>query len=225
MNTDFPSMVGRLRGSLPAKWFSDDAPVLDAVLAGLATTWCWLLEFQLYLRRQTRLATIEGTWLDLFADDFLGGAIRRKDRELDNDFRRRVQQEIFRERATRNALRAALVDLTGREPVIFEPANCLDTGGLGSDDGKSGGGLVYGLRGGWGSLQLPYQVFITAHRPVAGGIAVVPGWGSPGGSYCGGTSVLCDLASSAQQVTDTDIYAAVERVLPAATIAWTRIAA
>src|SRR6185312_3318987 len=192
MNTDLPSMVGRLKGSLPVRWFSDDAPILNAVLAGLATTWCWLLEFQIYLRRQTRLATIEDLWLDLFAKDFFGGVVRRKNRELDNEFRRRIRLEMLRERATRNALRAMLVDLTGREPLIFEPANCMDTGGLESGDGRSGGGLAFGLRGGWGSLQLPYQVFVTAHRPVTGGIAVVPGWGSPGGSYCTGTSVLCD---------------------------------
>ena len=67
-----------------------------------------------------------------------------------------------------------------------------------ADTGAWNGPLGYGVAGRWGSLSLPNQVFVTGFRPVVGD-------------------------RSHPYLTDADIYADVEGLLPAATTAWTRI--
>jgi hypothetical protein len=64
----------------------------------------------------------------------------------------------------------ALTDLTGRAPAIFEPQRPADTG---SWDGPT---LAYNTAGGYGSLLLPFQYFITAYRPTGVGVANVAGY-------------------------------------------------
>ena len=115
-----------------------------------------------------------------------------------------------------------LHDLTGRAPLVFEPARTTDTGGYASLAG-AGGGVGYGRAGGWGSLALPFQCFITAYRPVGSGIATVCGWGGPAGGYGRGAIEYASLEMVQGQVTDADIYSAVANVLPVAVIGWTRI--
>jgi hypothetical protein len=72
-------------------------------------------------------------------------------------------------------------------------------------------------------LALPFQCFVTAHRPLGSGIAVVSGWGASAGGYGRGAIEYASLEMVQGQVTDGDIYKAVADVLPVATIAWTRI--
>jgi len=72
--------------------------------------------------------------------------------EPDTAFRTRIQARIFLEKGTRNGMIKALTLLTGRAPKIFEPARPLDTGAY------NAGILAYGAAGGYGSLQLPYQL-------------------------------------------------------------------
>jgi hypothetical protein len=83
--------------------------------------------------------------------------------------------------------------------------------------------MAYGVAGGWGNLDLPFQCFVTAYRPTGSGIAVVAGWGEPSGAYGQGAIEYASLAMVQGQITDADIYAAVADVLPVATIGWTRI--
>jgi hypothetical protein len=106
--------------------------------------------------------------------------------------------------------------------LVFEPARTTDTGGYTSSAGD-GGGVAYGTAGGWGSLALPFQCFITAYRPLGSGIATVSGWGSAAGAYGQGAIEYASLAMVQAQVTDQDIYSAVADVLPVATIGWTSI--
>jgi hypothetical protein len=129
---------------------------------------------------------------------------------------------LLRERGTRGAVIAVLQDLTGRTPVVFEPALPSDTGGYASAAG-AGGGVGYGVAGGWGNLTLPFQAFITAYRPVGSGIAVVAGWGAPVGGYGRGVVEYASLEMVQGQVTDSDIYSAVADVLPVTGVGWTRI--
>ena len=42
MTGDAADMAARLRAALPARWFGDVAPVLDAVLAGIGAIWAAL---------------------------------------------------------------------------------------------------------------------------------------------------------------------------------------
>jgi hypothetical protein len=174
------------------------------------------------VRAQTRVATAGGIWLDLIAHDYFGGSLRRRPSEPDIAFSIRIRKEFIRERCTRKAVSSALVDLTARSPIIFEPANTADTGGYGARQG-AGGGIAYGLAGGWGNLHLPLQFFVTTFRPIGGGIASVSGWGCGAGGYGEGTMEYAALSMMELQITDADIYLAIAQVLPIGTIAWARI--
>lgn len=218
MASQTAAFVARLRELLPSGWFAADAPVLDSVLSGPASGWAWLHDLTQFARMQLHVRTATGSWLDAIAVDFLGNRVKRRLREQDEHLRDRVLREILRDRTTRAALARTLVDMTGRDPVIFEPAHCGDTGAY----GRSGGGLAYGLAGGWGSLDHPFQVFVTALRPGLESAAYGMGWG--GGAYNQNLSAYANLEAARAGVTDEDITRAVRDAMPAAAIAWLRIA-
>ena len=213
---DQQDMLRRIKAVLPARWFADTSPVLDGVLSGLAAGWAWLYGLLAFVMAQTRIATATGVWLDMIARDCFGTRLSRRGAQSDDAFRTRIQRELLRERGTRGAISAVLQDLTGRPPVIFEPARAADTGAYGLATG-------YGMAGAWGSLNLPYQCFVTAFRPHGNGIAQISGWGAPAGGYGRGALEYASLDMVQGQVTDEDINAAIAGVLPVATVAWTRI--
>jgi hypothetical protein len=209
---DSNDMAARMRAVLPARWFGDAAPLLQALLVGLGTGWSAIYSLIETVRAQTRIATASGGFLDLISNDFFGLALPRRPDETDAAFQARIDEALLRPRATRAALLLALTELTGRAPIVFEPARTSDTGGYRI------GGVGYGAGGGWGSLALPYQVFVTAFRPPGGGIALLAGYGT------GGVPGYGDLSMVTTIVTDADIQSEVVQVLPAATIAWMNIA-
>ena len=203
--------------------------MLDAVLAGLGSAWAAMYALLTYTKLQTRIATATGFFLDLIALDFFGNSLVRQNAEPDVAFQARIRRNIFAARGTRAALALALTNLTDRPPAIFEPANTEDTGGYGTE--AQGGGMGYCVAGGYGSLLLPFQCFVTAFRPVVGGIAQVAGYADVGantvpgaGGYGAGAIEYADLQMAATQVTDAEIVATIIAVMPSATIAWTRIA-
>lgn len=217
--TDFQN---RLRAVLPASWFPDVTPVLDTLLGGLGAAWTSIYIMLQYVTSQTRITSASDIWLDLIAWDFFGNKLRRRPSESDYMLRSRVMLEMFRERATRSAVESVLRDLTGRCPMIFEPARTSDTGGYMSLEGL-GGGIAYNGAGGWGSLNLPFQCFVTAYRPNDSGIGQVTGWGDFAGGYGEGAIEYASSSMVQAQVMDADIYSAIMGVLPAATMAWTNI--
>lgn len=218
---DRSDVIRRLRAVLPAGWFSDTAPVLDALLGGLAAASVQLFQFIEVSRLQQRLLTASGTWLDRWASDFLGQSLVRRRDEDDSLFRSRVRLEILRHRGTRSAVKSLLVDVTGRTPIIFEPRRPADTGSYGGRADSSSTGLAYGICGGWGSLSLPYQMFVTAYRsPGATGLAV-GGWGT--GGYNDGFCTYGDLRIIRGATSDEEIHRAVASVLPVTATAWLRI--
>jgi len=219
MRGDAQDMLVRLQSVLPARWHgeaADGGGVLAAVLAGLAEGWAWLHELLGAVRAQTRIATATGRALDMIAVDYFGARVRRRRAQGDAAFRATILRELLRERATRPALHGALLDLTGRAPAVFEPRRPADTGGWGV-------GCGYGAGGGWGSLLLPYQCFVSARRPLGSGIAVVNGWGGGSGGWGVGAGAWASLAMLEGQVTDADIHEAVATVLPVGAVAWVRI--
>ena len=222
MTGDTEDFVRRMRAVLPSRWFPDTSPILDGVLTGLASAWAWLYNTLSFVRAQSRIGTASGIWLDVIAEDFFGQRLKRRPAQPDDDFRASIRHELVRERGTRAAVAAALTDLTGRAPAIFEPARTSDTGGYGGLRG-GGGGLGYGVAGGWGSLGLPFQFFVTAYRPHGTGIAAVAGWNASVGAYGVGALEYASPSMIAGQVTDSDIFASVAAVLPANAIAWTQI--
>ncbi len=209
-------MVARLRAVLPGRWLAEATPALDAVLAGLAEGWAWLRETVDAVRAQARIRTATGAMLDMIAADCFGPRIRRRRGQGDAAFRTTILRELLRERATRAGLAAVLRDLTGREAVVFEPARPADTGGWGA-------GAGYGVAGGWGSLSLPYQCFVTARRPLGAGIGGLSGWAGQHGGWGAGAIAWASLAMVEGQVTDADILDAAASVLPAGATAWVRI--
>ena len=222
MTGDQADVRNRLTAVLPRGWFPDSTPILDAMLEGLATAWAAVYCMLLYVRAQTRIHTASDTWLDLIAWDFFGRCLRRRPNESDDTLRNRLMLGMFSERATRSAIASAIQILTGRAASIFEPACTTDTGGYASLRGQ-GGGIAYGAAGGWGSLKLPFQCFITAYRPVDAGIGQVAGWGSVAGGYGIGCLEYASLDIVQAQVTDAEMYSAVAQVLPIGTIGWVKV--
>lgn len=209
-------MVARLRAVLPARWFADDTPVLDGLLAGLGQAAATSYALLAYARTQTRMATASGLWLDLLAGDWFGNRLTRRGGEADTQLRARIRQELLRERGTRAALAAQVTQLVGKPPAIFEPARPADTGAWGMACG-------YGVAGGWGSLALPFQCFVTVRRPHGAGIAMVDGYCGSLGGYGIGAIEYASAGLLAGSVSDADIMAAIAGVMPTAAIAWTRI--
>ncbi|MBS3022995.1 hypothetical protein [Acidiphilium multivorum] len=210
-------MAARLKMVLPAGWFADATPVLDQVLGGLGALWAGLYALIGAVRRQTRIATASGPMLDIAARDYLGGRIVRRAGEADAAFSMRIRANLLAPKATRAALAAAITAETGRAPAIFEPANTGDTGGYGANT------LGYGARGGYGSLALPYQCFVTAYRPLVAGSGASGGFGYGPGGYSTSPLAWSDLAQDVGLATDADIYATIAGVLPVNAIAWTRL--
>jgi len=164
---DTADMLRRLRMVLPARWFADDAPVLDGVLTGFAATAAWAYSLLDSVRQQARISTATGAFLDIAATDFFGSRIVRRAGQSDAALRATMLREMFRPRATRQALAAGVQDATGRLPDIFEPSRPADTGAW-------NGACGYGTVGRWGSLAMPNQVLLTAYRPLPGS----PTWGT-----------------------------------------------
>lgn len=213
---DQNDMVARLLAVLPARWFPDTAPVLGGLLAGLANAAAGAYALLGYARAQTRLATATDLWLDLIAGDWFGARVTRRGGESDGALRLRIRQELLRERGTRGALVAQITQLTGQPPTVFEPARPADTGAWGIACG-------YGVGGRWGSLALPFQCFVTVHRPAGVGIALVDGYCGVLGGYGVGAIEYAGARLLVGTVSDADIMAAIAGVMPAAGIAWTRI--
>ncbi|UIN28741.1 hypothetical protein LZ757_04455 [Xylella fastidiosa subsp. morus] len=214
---DQTDIFRRIKALLP-QWFSDNTPVLDALLCGFAYATAFVYVLIAYAARQTRIKTATDGWLDMIAADFFGASLLRKPGQSDASFRGRILADLFREQATRNGLVKVLTALTGRAPRILEPQRPLDTGSYG------GPLLGYSLAGGYGSMLLPYQAFVTAFRPAGTGIPYVASYGTPNGGY--GQASQAELASIRiiqDAVSDADIYATIDSVKPAGTIVWTHI--
>ncbi len=214
---DVQAMIARLKMALPARWFGDVTPILDALLGGLAWAWSGLYALLHYVGLQARLATVSGMFLDIASGDYFGDALPRRPGETDPAFSVRLRANLIAQRATRAGLALALFNETGREPTIFEPLNATDTGGYNSNS------LGYGVRGGYGCESLPFQFFVTAYRPNASSVSYAGGYCEGPGGYNTAPIFYSDLSDIPGLLTDADIFATAAAVLPVATTAWMRI--
>jgi hypothetical protein len=208
----------RIKALLPQKWFNDSSPVKDALVSGCA--WALSLVYSLiqYAQNQTRIATATDGFLDLIGWDYFGGRLPRRQQETDAAYRARIQANLLLTRTTRQGMVNCLVALTGRAPIIFEPARPLDTGAYGASI------CGYGSAGGYGSQKLPAQAFIIAYRPSGSGIPNIGGYGStPWGYSTASQGEYASLSMIQGYVTDADIFACVDAAKPAGTTAWTRL--
>lgn len=216
MTGDSADMLARLKGLLPARWFAQTAPYRDAVLGAIADVLAWSYDLFQWVIAQSRIATATDVFLDLAAFDFLGLWFRRRSGEADDSFRTRLLAEILRERVTRAGLVRALVDLTGRAPSVFEPRRPADTGGYGA-------GVGYSVGGGYGSLLLPAQAFVTALRPATSGIPYVGGYAIASAYRTPSATEYADLAAAGAQITDAEITDTIDRTIAAGVTAWVSI--
>ena len=215
---DQNDMLARIKMLLPQRWFPDSTPVLDALLSGAAWALSLIYSLVQFAQSQTRIATATGGFLDLISYDFFGNNLPRNPQEADSAFRTRILATLLRPKATRPGMIAVLTALTGRAPIIFEPARPADTGAYGASI------CGYGAAGGYGSLLLPAQAFITAYRPASSGIPNVAGYGSPSGGYSTPSrAVYASLSEVQGAVTDADIYATIAATKAAGTEMWVRL--
>jgi hypothetical protein len=215
---DQQDFVTRIRAVLPNGWFSDDAPVLTALLNGIAYCLAVMYSLIAYTKAQTRIATASDGFLDLVAFDYFGLALQRRVSELDAALRARIFQNLLREKATRNGVIEALTILTGQTPIVFEPWRPLDCGAWNEN--------ICGLNvaGGWGSLAVPYQGFIIAYRPLGQGIPYLSGYNDPQGALNTPSYLAwANLNQVAGGVTDADMFATVADAKVEGTIAWMQI--
>lgn len=217
---DQADFVSRIKRLLP-RWFGQgtaDTPILDGLLQGYAWSLASFYALYLYAKLQTRILTASDGWLDMISADFFGSSLLRTANQTDDSFRSRIIANMFRERATRKSIVLVLEQLTGRTPIIFEFLRPADTGGY------SVGGVGYGVSGGYGSFAMPYQAFVNAFRPMNSGIPNVNGYGQPAGGYgVPSQASYVDLSQIIGNVTDADIYAAIDSVRPAGVTLWVMI--
>jgi hypothetical protein len=212
---DSADILDRVKKLLPRRWFAWVAPYRDAVLGGLSDGAASCYNIYLYAKAQSRLSTSSGPFLDLIAYDFLGRYLRRGGMN-DSTFLARIKATILQERVTRKGMVSAITALVGTAPVIFEPWNTGDTGGY------DVGGVGYDTAGGWGSTDLPAQVFIQVHLP-GYGVPNVAGFDTGAGGYdAGGLEYIGD-ATSLTGVTPSDIYDTIETTKPTGVTCWTAL--
>lgn len=205
---------------------STTTPVLDAILAGVGWMWSQTFSVIQYVRLQSRVSTATDVFLDVAARDYTGTRLERRQNENDASFRQRLLAYLPPGGATRDAMIARLSAITGNVPTVFEPTQPMDTGAYGY------GGLGYGVAGGYGSLALPFQAFVTVQRPVSQGVPNLAGYSgnastppyAPGG-YSMGLIAYSSISTAFSGVTDADIYQAVADTQPAGATVWTRIQA
>lgn len=224
---DQNDILNRLNAVIPASWFSNDAtttPVKTALLSAASWMWSGIFNLLSYVKLQGRVSTATDVFLDIAARDYLGTMIERRLHESDASFRQRLIASLPPEAATRQAMIQRLSILTGNVPTVFEPTQPMDTGAYGY------GGLGYGVAGGYGSLNLPFQAFVAVKRPVSQGVPNLTGYSGnlshpayAAGGYGTGLLAYSALSEIFGGVTDADIYQAVAQVQPAGAISWTKI--
>lgn len=186
MTGDVPDMLMRLRGNLPP-WFPPQgaAPVLDAILTGIATVLSNIYGVVAFARSQVRISTASGGFLDLIAWDYFGDLIARYSDDTDASFLARILQFLLMPRITRAGITAMLTALTGRKPGILALWNPQDCGGW--SDGVAPCIMGWDQAGAWGEI-VPNQLTIVAYRPF--GVLGIPpqaGWADGSPLYAGDT--------------------------------------
>ncbi len=206
------------------QWWSNPAPVRDAIIGGLSDAFGWAYSLVDYAKQQTRLATSTSFFIDLWAYDYLALTCQRVSGEPDPAYATRISSTVTQVRGSRPGMVEAITILTGIPPIIFEPFNGGDTGGWNIACG-------WDVAGGWGSAILPCQVFIIATVGGVGvGVANIGGWSSGVGSSATPSWLGWDnygswisQASIAGQVTPQDLIDVINLTKPEGVCVWLQI--
>ena len=206
----------RLKAVLPLRWFPDKAPILDGVLTAFGTAASFIYSAISFAKLQTRISTASGMFLDIAAYDFFGRRIQRKTGQNDSSFAATIQAEVLRDRVTRAGVKKAVQDLTGSPVSIFEPFNPQDTGGFGIC-------FAFNAAGAWGSDDLPYTMFVNAIEPIGAGIPNLSGLNDSYGGFGAGAFAFADVSKISGNVTNQDIYDAINTSRAAGITVWVKI--
>ena len=218
---DSADILGRVRKLLPSRWFAWTAPYRDAIIGGVSDLASWCYNWITYARSQSRLATANGPFLDIYSYDFLGRAILRNG-ATDTVFRAQIQATILKERVTRHGMFQAVKTLTGNDPWIFEPWNPGDCGAYSNQaNGIAYGQFGYGVgRGGYGNMAMPGQVLMQVVRGAPSGVPEATGYGGYAGGY--GQGAIEYVGSYTRQigVTDQQIENLITYTKPSGVTVW-----
>lgn len=105
----------------------------------------------------------------------------------------------------------------------YDASGAYDTGLTSYDPIVGPSGNSYPGVGCWGSLEIPYQLFVTAYRPMSGSIPNASGTDIGAMGYDIGAFRYTDPTEVQVAVSDADILACVARTQGAGVIAWTAI--
>ncbi|MCE2574392.1 hypothetical protein [Komagataeibacter sp. FNDCR2] len=159
----------RIRALLPTGWFpaapalgeDEQAPVLNAMVQGFGAMFAWVWSLLAMTSDQTRLASMSGAFMDMFAADFFGTMLGRNPGESDDAFRTRIEEALFPSVGTRPDVVNVITDEAGTPGRVIEPRNATDCKGLASlTSPATGGGYGYGAPGlRYGSRAAPFTLF------------------------------------------------------------------
>ena len=216
---DTANINARLAKLLPSSWFSRSSnPILGAVTGAISDTFAQTYALIQFSKLQTRISTATGGFLDLIGLDYFGLRVQRKASQTDASWAKSIKAEIVRPRQTRASIVKAVNDLTNTPVTIFEPWNAGDTGGFGA-------AFAFGeTAAAWGSTAYPYTVFVTAVEPVGAGIPSLSGFNNTWGGFGAGAFAFADLSRVQGNVTNQNIYDAIEATRAAGVTAWVNIA-
>lgn len=154
---DKNDFANRLKMVLPT-WFGDNYPILNALLNGYADLESFIYSLVQYVKLQMRIQTATDENLDLIACDFFGDLLERFPGVSDTLFRKEILATLLEEMATRQGMIKAIKNLTGHDPIIFEPWNYNDTGAYNVNVWGYNSGGAYG---GYAPYNFWINVFVS----------------------------------------------------------------
>jgi hypothetical protein len=172
LNVTAAQIQAYLVSKLPKGWFSSVATgtgVIGAILAGYAWSFEYVMGIAQFVALQIYLQTTSGGFLDLWAYDFLGTFVLRKEGEADISFRNRVSAYIFAPTVTKAAIVGLLTRLGFTSPVVREAFSPNDTAAFSGTFYFGGGGNAR-----FGSQDYPGQIFIEASLPLVAASGSIP---------------------------------------------------
>jgi len=216
---DAANIQARLLRQMPP-WFSSGNSIAAAVMSGGASVLALIYGMWVYVVAQTRLATCSGGFLDLFAQDYFGTTLVRRDGQTDAAFKLRIQALLLSEKGTRRGMVKALTILTGNPPKIWEPTTPSDNGGYRTPC------MGYGVAGAYASIALGAQCLITANLGTTqapsnlSGYRTAPaGYSSAGTAYAAASSI----GQIAGGITAQDVIDTINLIRPAGVACWVNI--
>lgn len=221
---DLNDWTRRAIALVPRIWFSDSARKAGgnffALMAGFGEGAAFVYQQIQKLKANSRLLTTQDMdVLAAYSQDFFGNALPPLAGETVDQYRKRILARLFLPGGTREGLRRAIFNLTGKNPVLIEPWNPNDCGAY--DIGPWG----YDVAGAWGDLNMPYQGLVRIQRPSSVASNGQPYAFAYDAGYAGYDSPLGNYPDlqPIQTVPDAMIYKAIEDAKLYGTTIWVQL--